>query len=565
MASGIRIDLEVVTSGRARGRLEHASAKSHHLVVCGVEIVDPKIQVDLLCWQTVWPIGSNVVRRELYANAGLSVDHDHVPVVIPVDVTAEDTGPERALGVKVRRIERHDLMPDFHALSLRGGYWGAETATPSTYTEMSLGDQQSCLLMRIPRPGDEASESAVRYLGRSVRVVPGVGVGYRSVLSSVLQRYFGDGERRLRWHRSACLREPVILCCSAKCRPQDRSGVVAASRFTARRCRVDSGWPESHEATPFTYEGVLADAGVGSRLVTLPDLDACPLPKDPLLAEMASSLRDAGHWAEIVDSEWRVVYTTDELRLAQGFMIMPAPLTLGMHMFGKECIATHELLPGGDGMIDIARERLASIGEWVVADTPGGHDALRSIVDPRLTDVVDRLVATNRTVASSSVYRGSGVESSRPVLDLTVTRIRDTDGRLVGTVIIQKPHVSMSMLAMLGAMGDAQHFATDAKRRRGWPPTGSDLVRRPGGLVVACEEVVDRTLFRSRSSDDSCCGQLRCRSRRNHGASRRRWRRRVLHRGELRFGKLRCGRSDLCGPGPDRGDGRGCASQRSRA
>jgi len=40
-------------------------------------------------------------------------------------------------------------------------------------------------------------------MGRSVRVVPGVGVGYRSVLSSVPQRYFGDGERRLRWHRSA--------------------------------------------------------------------------------------------------------------------------------------------------------------------------------------------------------------------------------------------------------------------------------------------------------------------------------------------------------------------------
>ena len=158
--------------------------------------------------------------------------------------------------------------------------------------------------------------------------------------------------------------------------------------------------------SPPAQEEALVDAGVGSPAVTVSDLDACPLPEDPLLAEMASSLRDAGHWAEIVDPEWRVVYTTDELRLAQGFMITPAPLTLGMHMFGEECIATHELLPGGDGMVDIARERLASIGEWVLADTPGGHDALRSIVDPRLTDVVDQLVATNRTVASSSLYRG---------------------------------------------------------------------------------------------------------------------------------------------------------------
>ena len=140
-------------------------------------------------------------------------------------------------------------------------------------------------------------------------------------------------------------------------------------------------------------------------------------------------------------------------------MVSPAPVTLGMHMFGIECIASHDLSPGGDRMIDVYREVLASIGEWVLADTPGGHDALRSIVDSRLTDVVDQLVATNRTVASSSVHGGIGVGSSRPALDLTVTRIRDTDGRFAGTSIIQKPHVSMSILATLGAMGVAQLFA----------------------------------------------------------------------------------------------------------
>ena len=211
--------------------------------------------------------------------------------------------------------------------------------------------------------------------------------------------------------------------------------------------------------------------------MTVSDFEACPLPADPLLAEMASSLREAGHWAEIVDPEWRVVYTTDELRFAQGFMVDSAPLTLGMHMFGEDCLATHERLAGGDKMIDVSRETLAAIGDWVLADTPGGHDALRSIVDPRLTDVVDQLVTTNRTVASSSVYAGFGVGGSRPVLDLTVTRIRDTDGRLAGTVIIQKPHVSMSMLATLGAMGDAQHFA----RMQSVSAAG----RRPAAIMFA--------------------------------------------------------------------------------
>ena len=220
--------------------------------------------------------------------------------------------------------------------------------------------------------------------------------------------------------------------------------------------------------------GVLTDAGVGSRLVTVSDFEACPLPADPLLAEMASSLREAGHWAEIVDPEWRLVYITDELRFAQGFMVEPAPLTLGLHMFGED---RHERLAGGDKTIDVSRETLAAIGDWVLADTPGGHDALRSIVDPRLTDVVDQLVTTNRTVASSSVYAGFGVGGSRPVLDLTVIRIRDTDGRLVGTAIIQKPHVSMSMLATLGAMGDAQHFA----RMQNVSAAG----RRPAAILFA--------------------------------------------------------------------------------
>ena len=211
--------------------------------------------------------------------------------------------------------------------------------------------------------------------------------------------------------------------------------------------------------------------------MSVPDFDACPLPADPLLAEMASALRDAGHWAEIVDPEWRIVYTTDELRLAQAFMVEPAPLTLGMHMFGAECIATHEQSRGGDKMVDVYREVLASIGDWVLADTPGGREALRSIVDSRLSDVVDQLVATQRTVASSSVHGGIGVGSSRPALDLTVTRIRDADGRLAGSAVIQKPHVSMSILATLGAMGDSQHFA----RMQNVSAAG----RRPAAILFA--------------------------------------------------------------------------------
>ena len=211
--------------------------------------------------------------------------------------------------------------------------------------------------------------------------------------------------------------------------------------------------------------------------MAVPDTDLCPLPDDPLLAEVASSLRDAGHWAEIVDPDWRIVYTTDELRLAQGFMVKPMPLTIGMHMFGAECLAQQEQSSADSRMVEVYREVLASIGDWVLADTPGGRDALRSIVDPRLREVVDQLVASDRTVASSSTHGGIGVGSSRPTLDLTVMRIRDVDGRLAGTVVIQKPHVGMSMLATLGAMGDPQHFA----RMQGV----ASADRRPAAILFA--------------------------------------------------------------------------------
>jgi class 3 adenylate cyclase len=211
--------------------------------------------------------------------------------------------------------------------------------------------------------------------------------------------------------------------------------------------------------------------------VAVPDADVCPLPEDPMLAEVASSLRDAGHWAEIVDPEWRIVYTTDEMRLAKGFMVEPVPLTLGMHMFGAESIATEEQSPAGGKVIEVYRETLASIGGWVLADTPGGRDVLRSIVDPRLRDVVDQLAATHRTVASSSVHGGIGIGNSRPTMDLTVTRIRDVDGRLAGTIMIQKPHVGMSTLATLGAMVNPQHLA----RMQGVASAG----RRPAAILFA--------------------------------------------------------------------------------
>jgi class 3 adenylate cyclase len=101
-------------------------------------------------------------------------------------------------------------------------------------------------------------------------------------------------------------------------------------------------------------------------------------------------------------------------------------------------------------------------------------------VDPRLHDIVDVLETSDQTVVSSGVYAGFGLGGSRNTIDLTGIRLRDADGRLAGTAIIQEPHLSMSVLAGR-AEGDAQHF----ERMQSVASAG----RRPAAILFADLEV----------------------------------------------------------------------------
>src|SRR3954451_2759052 len=102
-------------------------------------------------------------------------------------------------------------------------------------------------------------------------------------------------------------------------------------------------------------------------------------------------MRDATHWATIVDPAWHIVYTTDDLRLAGGFMIERSPSLVGLYMFGSECLNEQAGWPGGAVTVEGAQAQLAVVGDWVLEDAPGGRDALRALVDPRLRDIVDQL------------------------------------------------------------------------------------------------------------------------------------------------------------------------------
>jgi class 3 adenylate cyclase len=218
-------------------------------------------------------------------------------------------------------------------------------------------------------------------------------------------------------------------------------------------------------------------------------------------------------------------------------MVESAPLTLGVHMFSEECFAAQEQLRVGGKVVDVYRQLLASIGGRVLADAPGGHQVLRS--------VVDQLVAMQGMVASSAVLGGIGLGSSRPAMDVTVTRVRDVDGRLAGTVLMHKAHVSMSMLETPGAMGDPQHFARMLSVAAAGRRPATILFADLEGSSSLARRLSTECYFRSGSADDSCCGQLHRRSRGDHRASCRRRRGGVLHRRERRLGISRRRRSHL--------------------
>jgi class 3 adenylate cyclase len=205
------------------------------------------------------------------------------------------------------------------------------------------------------------------------------------------------------------------------------------------------------------------------------DDDTDPLPEDPALAEVASAMRDATHWAAIVDAEWRVVYMTDGIREGAGLLIERARSLVGLHLFGPESLERQTGWRTGAVAVENMRSWLNLLGAWVLEDTPGGCDALEELVDPRLRDVVQHLVVTDETTARSSVHPALGVE--RVTQDVTGIRLRRADGTLAGTAIIEKPHISMTTLTWLGTEGDPRHF----ERMR----TTSAAGRRPAAILFA--------------------------------------------------------------------------------
>ncbi len=185
--------------------------------------------------------------------------------------------------------------------------------------------------------------------------------------------------------------------------------------------------------------------------------ETCPLPDDPTLAAIARALNDAGYWAIIVDRNWRHLYMTDAQRLSHGGLLELAPFEVGVYYYGPESLTA--LLAGRGRLVTLetAREHFEALGAYMLAAAEGGREELRELVDPRVRDIVDQLspadLVNALSVASASYSAGLPVETP-----LTLIPVRDSDGQLVGTVMLRKPAASMAVLGTLAAGGDLRHF-----------------------------------------------------------------------------------------------------------
>jgi class 3 adenylate cyclase len=186
--------------------------------------------------------------------------------------------------------------------------------------------------------------------------------------------------------------------------------------------------------------------------------ETCPLPSDRALAEAAAVLNRARAWAYIVDAQWRYVYMTDDVRLSQGSLQGMVPVPLGLHYLSSEAQAV-----GSGGTVfpvESLREAVAWLGPWMLADTPGGRDALRDVAAPELHDVINAIEPDDASTVRPFQAHGWYTAGAAPLhLEGTAWRVRDAEGRLAGTVMWTLPAVGMAVLGTLAGAGDPEHFA----------------------------------------------------------------------------------------------------------
>lgn len=188
-------------------------------------------------------------------------------------------------------------------------------------------------------------------------------------------------------------------------------------------------------------------AGVGG--------ETYPLPEDPFLAAVALAWNRSRYAAWVFDDEWRIVYLTDDQRVALGRGVELGTAALGHHWLSPESYEGY--LRNRSIDVEALRASFVAFGGMVLADTPGGRDELRSLAHPALHDVVDALEPIELDVVQGFLGANSidGTPRSYPGV---VIRHRDTAGRRRGASLLFGSPAGMAVMLAMTGEGDVSHF-----------------------------------------------------------------------------------------------------------
>jgi class 3 adenylate cyclase len=198
------------------------------------------------------------------------------------------------------------------------------------------------------------------------------------------------------------------------------------------------------------------------------------MPEDPVLAECAVTMDEAGHWAQVFDATFRFVYVSREMRLSWEDTGPVSIFPIGFHLFGPEW--TQDIVArnrGGLVTVDSLRAGFSEFGPYMLAVMPGGREELRRVVAPAFVDLIDELEAKDPPTVWSgrhvaSMLAGIQVESAESWF-----RLDDARGQLAGFCLINMPVAGMYQLAQATHTADLAYL----ERLR--------IVRRPGRRPAA--------------------------------------------------------------------------------
>ena len=183
------------------------------------------------------------------------------------------------------------------------------------------------------------------------------------------------------------------------------------------------------------------------------------------------ALRDGGHWGFVFDSNWHLVFATDDVRMSFGGSGPMVPLVIGENIYASGSLELSRSWP----FPPLWETAFPGLGASMLADFGGDRDRLKAQVDPSLHRLVDEM-SPDLDEMRTYVGLGSGVTSA-PTTVCTVVRLRDDVGSMRGAALILKPAASMAAIGVMAFEQDLDHLA------RMQQLSGAD--RRPTAILFA--------------------------------------------------------------------------------